>query len=186
MAFYKAVIRLQEELAFRYYTNIQSLPAGSITDWHFVVGVYDDANNTTKLYIDGEKKASSSSANFGDIKASGNSLRIGMYGGSHSFNGKIDEVRLYSRPLSASEIEKLYEVGNGVYYYHFDGLGSVVTLIVSCVLRIAYFCVTLDALRNTHHERQDSPAGDSIEKQVFTITVPGTIIHTLKIWGHHT
>ena len=77
------------------YINVQSLPAGSITDWHFVVGVYDDANNTTRLYIDGEKKASSSSANFGDIKASGNSLRIGMYGGSHFFNGKIDEWEIW-------------------------------------------------------------------------------------------
>jgi len=38
---------------------------------------------------------------------------------------------------------------NAVYYYHYDGLGSVMAL-------------------------SDS-AGDSISKQVFTITVPGII-----------
>ena len=86
-------------------TGNQSLPSGSITDWHFVAGVYDDANNTTKLYIDGQVKASSSSADFGDIKAPSNSLRIGMYGSSHSFNDIIDDVRVYDEALSASEID---------------------------------------------------------------------------------
>jgi RHS repeat-associated protein len=52
------------------------------------------------------------------------------------FNGKIDEVMVFDQALSEQEIQQLYEQGyiGGVqsgetcYYYHYDGLGSVVAL----------------------------------------------------------
>ena len=79
--------------------------------WHFVVGVYD---GTTKyLYVDGVLKLSKSSI-YSNVNSE--NIRIGgavnsAYGhcdASH-FMGAIDDVRIYNRALSASEIKQLYQ-----------------------------------------------------------------------------
>lgn len=83
----------------------------SIADgrFHHVAGTYD--GNDLRLYIDGVLEASAPLT--GTINNSTNEVFIGQYGsGSHpslledriSFNGLIDEVKIYNRGLSASEI----------------------------------------------------------------------------------
>jgi len=71
-------------------------------EWYHVVGTYD--GNTAKVYINGELKNS-----FGCPSRTINSQYcvIASNGGEY-FDGVIDEVRIYTRPLSWSEIKMHY------------------------------------------------------------------------------
>ena len=94
-------------------TNWQS-NTGSINladgNWHHVGFVVDRTNNQTRLYIDGQLSTTTTySASAGTYQNSNNrSFCIGSQFGSNSFTGTIDDVRIYNRALSASEITQLY------------------------------------------------------------------------------
>ncbi|HVV39412.1 MAG TPA: LamG domain-containing protein [Candidatus Paceibacterota bacterium] len=84
--------------------------------WHHVVAVRDDTGKTVTVYIDGVSRASGSYT--GTVDSSATAARIGISpytgggaGGSYPFIGNIDELRVYSRALSASEIAGLYSQG---------------------------------------------------------------------------
>jgi len=75
--------------------------------WHHVAGVYD--GRTATLYIDGQRDVSA--AVVGSIAA--NSYNVWIGSDSHcselAWNGRIDEVRIYSYALTAAEVKGLYE-----------------------------------------------------------------------------
>ena len=74
----------------------------AINTWTYVVGTYD--GTSLNLYLDGALAASQPLS--GPIAVSTGALRIGGNGiwGEH-FQGRIDEVRIYDRALSAAEIQ---------------------------------------------------------------------------------
>jgi hypothetical protein len=76
-------------------------------NWYYLVGIYD--GNEVKLYVNGVLKASTSAT--GTLTDYGKSLRIGAFNNiSSSIDytpGLIDEVKVYNRALSASEVAKL-------------------------------------------------------------------------------
>ncbi|MFL5877789.1 MAG: LamG domain-containing protein, partial [Solirubrobacteraceae bacterium] len=75
-----------------------ALPVGQ---WSYVTGTYD--GSALRLYVDGVLKATKNTS--GTVTASAGALRIGgnsVWG--EWFNGAIDEVRIYNRALSATEI----------------------------------------------------------------------------------
>jgi tetratricopeptide (TPR) repeat protein len=78
--------------------------------WHHVAGVYD--GRTATLYIDGRREVSAPVA--GPIAANSSNVWIGW--DSHrtewGWNGRIDEVRIYSYALDPKEIGTLYESSN--------------------------------------------------------------------------
>ena len=79
------------------------------TGWHLVTATFDGA--TARLYLDGVVVGS-------DTFTLGNTslpLYIGRYFGSNGFgwNGAIDEVRLYNRALSATEVAAILTAGGG-------------------------------------------------------------------------
>jgi hypothetical protein len=89
------------------------LATASIEDaqWHHAVGTYDGSN--LRLYLDGVLIGSPLPAT-GSITDNGEPLQIGYEAdgfGASPFNGDIDEVRIYNRALSATEIAKLYGSG---------------------------------------------------------------------------
>ena len=93
-------------------SNLISLPTQG--EWNFVV-VTRDSSDKIDLYInDG-----SASRLFSDVAQSGIYTvdKLGTNGGdlSQKFYGKIDEVRIYNRVLSSSEILRLYNLGNVEY-----------------------------------------------------------------------
>ncbi len=104
----------------RFYINNGSwLNSGdsitSVSDgqWHYVVGVYD--GTYARIYVDGTLE---SSTNVGSVTLSSNSdpVSIGAYsngsGGSvENWNGLIDEVAVWNRALSATEIANIYKRG---------------------------------------------------------------------------
>jgi hypothetical protein len=82
------------------YINTSDWSTGN---WYNVIGTYDGSN--VKLYLDGVLK--DTVALTGTVDNATQSFRIGRYGASSDFNGNIDEVAIWNRALSASEISAL-------------------------------------------------------------------------------
>jgi len=78
--------------------------------WHHVVTTYDTTNGL-RAYLDGTLSTTTfaSAANL-DATASNISLLIGStpHFASHNLTGTIDEVRIYNRTFSSSEVKQLY------------------------------------------------------------------------------
>ena len=80
-------------------------------NWHFVVGTYDGA--AVRLYVDGVEVGSGTptSIPINYFLPDDSNFYIGAYRSpacNLAFLGGIDEVQLYSRALSAAEIQALY------------------------------------------------------------------------------
>jgi hypothetical protein len=83
-------------------STASSLSTGT---WTHVAGVYDGANMT--VYVNGA--AAGTVAHTGAIPTNALTLRVGAdSSGASLFSGLIDEARVYSRALSAADIQALY------------------------------------------------------------------------------
>ena len=77
------------------------------TDWH--MWAMTAGNSSLSIYKDGVVQNTAGYTGTIDYTKRYNSFVIGAReNGNYSFNGKIDDVRFYSRALSASEIQQLY------------------------------------------------------------------------------
>jgi hypothetical protein len=86
----------------RAYDVNYTIPIGS---WHHIVGTYD--GNIASLYVDGLSVASSSATL--QIGANDMPLSIGgRLGTDNSFNGCVDDARIYNRALTVNEVADLY------------------------------------------------------------------------------
>src|SRR5207247_6816835 len=84
------------------YGEVYGTTALTANTWSHLAATYDGA--TIRLYVNGVQVASR--AQTGAIATSTNPLQIGgdsLYG--QYFAGRIDEVRLYNRALSAAQIQ---------------------------------------------------------------------------------
>ncbi|WP_414837242.1 LamG domain-containing protein [Candidatus Nanosalina sp. VS9-1] len=104
------------DLVFRFdRTNLESKAGASENQWYHAV-VTRKSSGEVKLYIDGELKASMQSSSWttpGDDFIVGSTGRDGgVYSDDERFNGFIDELRIYDRPLTESEVSYLYGVGS--------------------------------------------------------------------------
>lgn len=75
-----------------------------LNQWNHIVVTYD-ASSVPTIYVNGLEVSYNSPVYWGTTNSS-----IGKSGGS-TFNGSIDEVRLYNRIISATEISALYNAG---------------------------------------------------------------------------
>jgi hypothetical protein len=93
--------------------SVDSLP---IEQWAHVVGTFAGANQL-RLYIDGAFVGSANTT-ITDTGISGEPFRIHRNpAAEHGVpNTKIDEVMIYSRVITDSEIEQLYNNGNGISF----------------------------------------------------------------------
>ncbi len=74
-----------------------------LNTWSFVVATWD--GSYAKLYVNGQLKSTNATTGSGNISTATN---IGAENTSRQFNGSIDDVRIYNRALSATEIQDLY------------------------------------------------------------------------------
>ena len=88
--------------------------SSAITDqnWHYIVGTWDGTVNTNgkKIYVDGvlnNQKTSSISA----MGQPSYTFRIGTGGTGFPFKGLIDEARVFSAAMPASQIKEQYYAG---------------------------------------------------------------------------
>ena len=74
--------------------------------WYHVAGVYDAAERTLDIYVNGvrDNGVLSGTIPASQINSSVN-VNIGRRSGGFYFNGVIDEVRIYNRALSGPEIQ---------------------------------------------------------------------------------
>jgi hypothetical protein len=76
--------------------------------WHFVCGTYSNTDQNVKLYIDGKFD------NSAILPTTPNTVlytpwRIGLFlAGGTPFNGKLDEIKVYSTDLTDQEIKNIY------------------------------------------------------------------------------
>ncbi|MCE4065251.1 glycosyl hydrolase family 18 protein [Chryseobacterium gleum] len=82
--------------------KLASATALSANTWYHVAATYDGAN--MKIYINGVLDATK--AQTGSVNSTG-AFNVGyLYNTSRNFNGKIDEVRVWKRALSQTEISQ--------------------------------------------------------------------------------
>ena len=93
-------------LQFEYkdFANTNSLPL-NIGDWNHIALV-TQSDNSKQVYINGVLASHTSATSpYGLVT---NVLTIGARPGNEFFNGSIDDLRIYKKALSASEITSLY------------------------------------------------------------------------------
>ena len=74
--------------------------------WHLLTGTFD--GSTATIYIDGVQKNSTSVT----YNTGSSVLDIGRaVTGSYYLTGALDDVRVYNRALSSSEVKELYNMG---------------------------------------------------------------------------
>jgi hypothetical protein len=74
--------------------------------WTMVTGVYDATAKQMRLYINGDLVASQNVT--GSITTSSNPLTFSSSSVSNVYHGHLDEVRLYNRALTGSEVQGVY------------------------------------------------------------------------------
>jgi len=107
--------------------NIYSI-SGSVpyNTWTHIVGVYNSTN--LKIYINGVVDSASAQLT-GKVRDSTDDLYIGNSNlGSATFDGLIDEIILFNKTLSDSEIQDLYQRKNPILNY---GLNKTINNITS-------------------------------------------------------
>jgi len=97
-------------LESHYYGNWGSVVHGVPNEayknnWHLVVMTYSTLTNISRLFIDGILVSSQACAN---LLLHSDDLFIGAFSGYQYFNGKIDDVAIWDRALSQSEVNQLY------------------------------------------------------------------------------
>lgn len=106
------------------------IPNGS---WSHVVVVYDDGStsNVPTMYVNGVSVAVTTSTNTGTTYASDASFNL-VIGNNNSsngynrpFNGVFDEIGLWERSLTASDVAILFNNGNGLQYSFPSQTGSM-------------------------------------------------------------
>jgi hypothetical protein len=81
--------------------TVMVMAAPPASGWHHVAYTFD--GTTRRLYIDGAEKNNANTAGDSGAVAEGH---MGSYGTQH-FAGTLDEVRVYRRALTASEVSQL-------------------------------------------------------------------------------
>jgi len=79
-------------------------------NWYFLVATYDMNEGVRRLYLDGKIAATSNHTN--SLNAGSGPLGINRHpnNGDSYFNGTIDEVAIYNRSLSPSEVDGLFGI----------------------------------------------------------------------------
>jgi hypothetical protein len=93
-------------------TNVDSTVNVSDNAWHHVVGVR--SGTTLTIYVDGSGTSNTGTAR----NVAYNNFRIGNVGEASNFDvlgdAQVDEVGIWNRALSASEVTELYNSTNGI------------------------------------------------------------------------
>lgn len=95
-------------------TTSQALANTKVDDgkWHFVAGTF--GNKRLKIYVDGVMETEVMSIGNVDMKLNDLPIRIGIEANpskGQPYTGKIDEIAIFNRELSANEIQNIYQNG---------------------------------------------------------------------------
>lgn len=83
-------------------------------EWQFITGTINDSNKNINLYVNGAQVRSDTFT--GTLKSNNENIKFGIMELNHlherSFNGTVDDIRIYNRTLSKEEIQYLYNFYN--------------------------------------------------------------------------
>ena len=82
----------------------------TLHQWHHIVATYSNITETVSIYIDGVKNISRALPGFGNMATNTDNLFLGIEG-SAGFSGRMDELAIWNKALSATEISSLYNNG---------------------------------------------------------------------------
>jgi len=101
----------QSATAFIGRTYSSSLPTG---EWIHLTGTYDGSKTASgvNLYLNGSDvdDADSTSGTYDAMESTSKEVKIGRYGATY-LDGKIDDVRIYNKELTATEVQRIYDLG---------------------------------------------------------------------------
>ncbi len=95
--------------------------AVAANSWNHIIGAFNGTNRL--LYVNGILQSTKSAT----LSSTTQNLVVGRYQGGNYLNGTIDEVRIYNRALSPTEILGLYNGStprNGLVLEHIYSLGN--------------------------------------------------------------
>ena len=96
------------------YSSVDTSWTPKVNEWHHVVATYiyiTDGTSQLRIYIDGVLEGSNNIAVGPMASSPSSSINIGRDGsGSYRWNGLIDEVRIYNRGLTDTEILQHYNL----------------------------------------------------------------------------
>lgn len=90
----------------------QTLTPGT---WYHLVFVYDASAGGIQIYVNGSSIGTVTGQRT-SLFADAAPVEIGAQNGNYQFDGLIDEVGVWSRTLSSSEVTTLYNAGIGIPY----------------------------------------------------------------------
>ena len=99
------------------YIWVGTDPDVAINDgqWHMITATYDAVSTTMRLYTDGVYSGEAA-IDLSALPLTGAPLSLGGRNGELSISGGLDDVRIYSYPLSTEEVALLYlEIATGDY-----------------------------------------------------------------------
>lgn len=110
------------------YAAVSNSASWTSGTWYHLVATYDDS--TLKMYIDGTLQTVTDSLSGQDAGKNAVDLMIGSHSASpwYPFDGTIDEVAVWDRALSQSEVTALYNSGDGFAYPFSTGLNMQVNI----------------------------------------------------------
>lgn len=96
--------------------------------WHMVTVAFDDSINDIRFYLDGISVGNETFTT--NLAVDSSVVRMGDWttGTDRSFQGVMDEVGLWSRQLSQSEVIQLYNEGSGITYFSGPFISITTTL----------------------------------------------------------
>lgn len=160
-----------DQARFIMYGNDFDASVTGITDgsWHHLVGVHNssvpEGNFNVDLYYDGSRKGvAERSPNIGSDDAS---IGNNPWFSTDWFNGEIDEVQVYDRALSGSEVEELYFQGS-------DGTfnGEYTSRVIDARQLTDWVSATVNA---------DVPAGTSAELVFESLDSSNNVVDTYAV-----
>ncbi|MFA6468411.1 MAG: LamG-like jellyroll fold domain-containing protein, partial [Bacteroidota bacterium] len=99
----------QDLTPFNITTSGANLQANA---WYHIILTYDNDSNVVKIFLNGLLIDVETNV-IGNIASSSTPLNIGShphYGDLYSWLGKLDDIRIYNRVISSSEIDSLYQL----------------------------------------------------------------------------
>ncbi|MFA6136806.1 MAG: LamG domain-containing protein [Sulfurimonas sp.] len=75
------------------------------SNWHHIVMTFDGTTNSSKTYFDGTLQSGTHNS---ENPGLGENIYIGWGGIANAFIGSVDDVRIYNRTLTATDITELY------------------------------------------------------------------------------
>ena len=123
---------------------IQASSSTKVTDgnWHHLLGTYDSSNLI--YYIDGVQRGITPFS--GNLPTNDGNVYIGKYATTYFFNGTIDNVLIYDRTLSPSEVSSLYDGSKATYDYipKYDPPGNYISTVYDAGAIYNWLSLTLN------------------------------------------